>query len=286
MQRDPSNSQPREVAVRSENDLFQVLLALKTNRRKRGELGEIFVESVAAIKLAASHDYRFLRFVYADYSGLSDWAKGLIAQHPAAQRVSMDKALMDKISDREEASELIVTVEKREASLVDIAVDPSAILLILDRPSNHGNLGSILRSANAFGVRAVITTGHAVDAYDPAVIRASLGAVFSTPLIHEESSQALEEWLSALKANCPGFTVAGTDSNSDSSLAEAGLRAPLAIMMGNEAKGLSVRLKAYVDKMVCIPMVGEVDSLNLACATSIFLHAVSTASRGDQHGSN
>jgi tRNA G18 (ribose-2'-O)-methylase SpoU len=261
-----------EYRVNAENDLFQILFALKENRRKRGELGEAFVESVAAIKLAAAAGIDFARFAYADPETLSGWARDLIAGHPGAQRIRMAKPLLDRLSDKDEASELIATVRRPALRLEDAALPAEPLILILDRPSSPGNLGSAIRSADAFGADLVVTTGHAADIYDPAAIRASLGAVFSTAVVHEESSSALEAWLAGLKSGKGALRVIGTDSGATASISEGALSRPLAILLGNEAKGLSVRLKAFVDLMVRIPMVGSVDSLNLACAASVFLH--------------
>jgi rRNA methylases len=271
-----------EIILDRENDLFQVLSALKSNRRKRSELGELFVEGVAPIKAAARSGCEFARFAYVEYGGLSDWAKGLVSEHPEAARVRVASSIMAKLSDREEGSELLATVRKRELDLSMARLPPEPFVLVIDRPSNHGNLGSILRSCDAFGVDLLVTTGHGVDLFDPTVVRASLGAAFSTQALHEESSGRLEDWLSGLKAADPAFRIVGTDSNSSVDVSEARLARPMALLLGNEAKGLSVRLKAFVDQMVRIPMVGAVDSLNVACAASIFLYEA--FSRSDRQG--
>jgi 23S rRNA (uridine2479-2'-O)-methyltransferase len=270
----PGEGRAGEILLDRENDLFQVLSALKSNRRKRSELGELFVEGVAPIKAAAKAGLEFARFVFVDYGGLSDWAKGLVGGHPEASRICASREIMAKLSDREEGSEIVATVRKRDLDLSEARLPDEPFVLVMDRPSNHGNLGSILRSCDAFGVDLVVTTGHGVDLFDPAVIRASLGAVFTTQALHEESSGRVEAWLSGLKAADPSFRIVGTDSGSSVGLAEARLARPLALLLGNEAKGLSVRLKAFVDQMVMIPMTGAVDSLNVACAASIFIYEV------------
>jgi TrmH family RNA methyltransferase len=112
-----------------------------------------------------------------------------------------------------------------------------------------------------------------VDAFDSAVIRSSRGSIFMTPICAEPSQKAFSSWLEGLKKRCPQLIVVGTDSKAEYSLpATHNISRPAVLLIGNEAKGLSVELKGLVDKMIRIPMSGDVDSLNVACATSILLY--------------
>jgi TrmH family RNA methyltransferase len=138
-----------------------------------------------------------------------------------------------------------------------------------------GNLGSLIRSANAFGVDLFITHGHCVDLFEPKVIRSSLGAIFHTPVAHVESFDELSLFLGELKKTC-GLVVAGTDSTGSGTLGLSPLAPPVALILGNEAKGMSVRLKEITDEVFKIPLGGEVNSLNVACAGSIFFYAIAS----------
>ncbi len=260
-------------------DLYQILEALKTNRKKRSELGELFVEGIESIKQADRAGVPVSRVLCADAERLSDWAKDFIARRPDAPVIELTNGLYAELSDRDEPSELMITARFRRMALEDAVLPESPLILIFDRPSDHGNLGSIVRSANAFGADCVVITGHAVDSRDPKVIRSSLGAVFHTPVIQAESFEELEIWLSGLRART-GLRVVGTDSTGATPLQNAGLRRPLALVLGNEAKGMSVRLKGLVDGMVSIPMRGEVNSLNVACAATALLWQVQADSLG------
>ena len=181
---------------------------------------------------------------------------------------------MSDISDRSEPSELVVVLKRPENTLDGFVHDEKPLIAILDRPSNPGNLGSVMRSCDAFGVDAFITIGHGVDIYDPQVIRASLGAVFYRAVIHEPSTTRLIAWLDSLKERLPDLTVAGTDSNGELPIGESRLARPLALVFGNEATGISIAMRNYVDHIVSIPLKGRVNSLNLASAASIVLFSV------------
>jgi TrmH family RNA methyltransferase len=119
-------------------------------------------------------------------------------------------------------------------------------------------------------VDAVFVVGHAIDWYDPKVIRASLGAVFHTPIVQVQSMQALKDWIAQQKRR-NDIHIVGTDSTGSDSLADVVLRRPVALILGNEAKGMSVALKEVCDQLVRIPISGAVNSLNVACAGSILL---------------
>ncbi len=262
-------------ALTTRNDVFQVLQALKTNRQKRSELAESFVEGIESIKQAESAGCPVTRILFADYSGLSGWARDFLARHGDAALLELRNGLYAELADRDEPSELMITVSSPRLSLSDVSLPDNPLVLVFDRPSDRGNLGSVIRSANAFGADLVVINGHGVDARDPKVIRSSLGAVFHTPVIQAESLEELSGLFSVLKRKC-SLTVVGTDSSGATPLHEAGLARPLAVVIGNEAKGMSVRLKELVDVMVSIPMTGKVNSLNVACAaTAILWHVTS-----------
>jgi 23S rRNA (uridine2479-2'-O)-methyltransferase len=264
----------KTLRIQKENATFQVLKAIKTNRQKRAKRGEIFVEGVAAINAAAASGIPSASVVHSEDRRLSDWAHDMIDRLNPDTRLILSDRLMAEISDRTDPSELIVVFKRPTPTLQDIKISPAPFVVILDRPSNTGNLGSLVRSCDAFGVDAVITTGHGVDIYDPQVIRASLGGIFHLQLIHEPSSAEIMSWLDRLKNDVNDLEIIGTDSDGADSLRDKELRKPTAVLFGNEATGLSVALREYVDRIVAIPIDGAVNSLNLACAASIILYSV------------
>jgi TrmH family RNA methyltransferase len=162
--------------------------------------------------------------------------------------------------------------------LAELSLPEKPFVLIFDRPSDHGNFGSILRSANSFNVDAIFVIGHTIDYYDPKVIRSSLGSIFHSKIVHIQSMQELEAWIAQQKQQ-NGLQVVGTDSTGSVSITDRKLETPLALVLGNEAKGISVALKNTCDFVVSIPISGAVNSLNVACAGSILLWDVYKNSR-------
>lgn len=268
---------PELRVIRTRNATFQVLEALKRNRQKRNALGELFIEGIEPIKQAVAAGRRVKRILCSDHATLSPWARAFIDRVQPEELLQLDGELYRALADREEPSELMMTVADVEVGLDDVALGQAPLVLVFDRPSDHGNLGTMIRTANAFGVDVVITTGHGVDVRDPKVIRASMGAVFHTPTVQVDSIAELQAWLARLRARV-NLSVLGTDSAGSTPSTTPLLRRPCALIMGNEALGMSAALRGLADGMLAIPMQGQVNSLNVACAASILLWQISAAS--------
>ncbi len=262
-----------KLTISVENAEFQIIQSLKMNRTKRHKTGEVFIEGIESIKQAAAAGLEITRIIAADVEKVSGWSKDLIRQHREAKVIEMKAGLYASLCDRDEPSEIVITAKVRYPSLENLQLPSNPFVLVCDRPSDMGNLGSIIRSANSFGVDAILLIGHGVDVYDPKTIRSSLGSVFHSTIVNIQSMPEFEAWLTEQK-RLNGMSVVGTDSNGDVSLMSYKLAKPVAVVLGNEAKGMSVALKNLCDQVVSIPVEGAVNSLNVACAGSIVLWEV------------
>jgi TrmH family RNA methyltransferase len=140
-------------------------------------------------------------------------------------------------------------------------------LAVIDRPEKPGNLGAILRTADAAGVDGVIVSGG-VDVHNPNVVRASLGTIFTVPVAEATVDTAIA-WLRQ-----HDIRLVATTPEAVTPYTAVDLTGPVAIVMGNEAEGLSAQWLAAADLHVVIPMFGQADSLNLATATALLLYEV------------
>lgn len=260
----------KKILISTENAEYQVIQSLKLNRVKRNRAGEVFIEGVESIKQAVSADMDLTRIIASGVDRLSDWAKGLIHENKDTKVIDMSFELYKKLCDREEPSEILATARVGEIKLWELNLPEKPVVLIFDRPSDYGNFGSIVRSANSFNVDAIFVVGHAIDVYDSKVIRSSLGSIFHSKIVSVESMVDLEKWIKIQKEE-NGMAVVGTDSTGSISLQNHQLKKPIALILGNEAKGMSVALKNLCDLIVRIPVSGAVNSLNVSCAGSILL---------------
>jgi len=259
----------RKIFISTENAEYQIIQSLKLHRLKRNKLGEIFIEGIECVKQAVKSNTEITRIIIRDTDNLSDWGRGIIEQNQGSKIIEMSDALYKNLADKTEPSEMLVTAKITPNTINDIHSE-NPFVLVFDRPSDHGNLGSVIRSANAFNVDGIFIIGHGIDIYEPKVIRASLGSIFFTKIVTLDSMAVLSDYIRNQKA-INNMSVIGTDSAGAVSIENCELKKPIMIIIGNEAKGMSRGLKEICDKTVSIPMEGSVNSLNVSCAASVIM---------------
>ena len=265
--------------VSTRNARFQQWEALLSNRAKRQRTGEFLVHGVRPITLAARLGWRFRALIYDAGRPLSQWARALLRDVPAI-KVSMAPALLAELGEKEEGSpELVAVVEMPGGGLDRIEAGHDFLGVLLDRPASPGNVGSIIRSADALGAHGVIVAGHAADVYDPRCVRASTGSLFTLPVIRTPGPGEVAAWVTALRARgCP-IVLAATDERGDRDVFDFDFTQPVLLLAGNEGTGLSAAWRELSDVVVSIPMAGAASSLNAANAASIFLYEASRQRR-------
>jgi len=147
----------------------------------------------------------------------------------------------------------------------DEALSSGSVLLILDRVRDPGNLGLILRTAEAASAGGIFISGGSVELYNPKVVRSSMGAIFRVPVF---SGEDLPQLLEELKAHRISTCAAHRDGRPFTHISQEG---PIALLLGNEAFGIEPSLVPLVDQTVSIPMAPAVDSLNVAIAAGVLL---------------
>lgn len=267
---------PAERITSLQNPRVKQLVKLR-DRRPRDESGVFLVEGYRQIRRALEKNVRINELYFS-----SDWFLGenepaLIAQAEAAgaQIIELSKEAFAKVAYRERPDGLLAVAPQWRHSLDDLAARldhvastlPSRppFLLVVEAIEKPGNLGTILRSADAAGVDALIVCDPVTDLFNPNVVRASTGVLFSVPVIIA-GSREVREWLRQRGIRSVATTPAATTLHT-----ECSLRGPLAIVMGSEQYGLSDYWLAEADDRVRIPMAGQADSLNVAMATIITL---------------
>ena len=265
-----------QISIRTENAEYQVLCALLANRNKRIQLGEFVLEGVRNINQALAEGWIFRAVISAQNAALSDWAHEVIERAEAPIHYLLASHLMAKLSGKEQTSELMAVVAMRRDDAPSLALGDNPLIALFDRPSNKGNLGTLIRSCDALSVDALLVMGHAVDLYDPETIAATMGSFFKLPTACVASMDALTAWLTGMRTRYPDFTVVGTSAHAEHAIDEIDLSGPTLLLLGNETDGLSRRLSETCDVLACLPMNpdGCASSLNIACAaTALFYEA-------------
>jgi 23S rRNA (uridine2479-2'-O)-methyltransferase len=248
---------PRTISTR--NAAFQQWQALLTNRSKRQRAGEFLVQGVRPITLAAEHGWEIRTLLHAG-GPRSRWAEDLLGRYDHAE---LSGELMRELGEKDE-QELIAVVGLRPDRLDRIPQGPDTLVVVFDRPASPGNIGTLIRSADAFGAHGVIVTGHAADPYDPRAVRASTGSLFAIPVVRVASHREVLDWT--------GARIVATDEDGDTGVADADLTGPVVVLVGNEATGLSAAWRDAAHQTVRIPIGGGASSLNAAVAGTVVLY--------------
>jgi TrmH family RNA methyltransferase len=259
--------------IYSENNDYQHIEVIKRSREKRNRYKEFFVEGVKSIERALENKWEIISFVYSPERKLSNWAKDILHSSPANIHYELPLTLMEQLSDKEESSEIIAIISIPENNLARIHIHQNMLIVVFDRPSSHGNLGTIIRSCDSFRANGLIITGHCVDIYDPQTIRSSLGSIFSIPVIKSEPSE-LFSWLSDIKNSDIDLQIIGTSAKAERIISDENLTKPTALLLGNETEGLCANYKNKCDGLIKIPIYGSATSLNVGCAASICLYEI------------
>ena len=178
---------------------------------------------------------------------------------------AVSAAVMKRIADTETPQGIVAVCRMQEQELPQLLAQ-GRLLLVLDRVSDPGNMGTMLRTADAAGAGGVVLLAGSADVYAPKTVRSAMGSLFHVPVV-----TGLSEADFVRAARQAGYELLITALDGADSLYKADLRGRLAFVMGNEAGGVSAGLLAQADKRIFIPMQGQAESLNVAVAAGIVM---------------
>ncbi len=265
----------KTISVINKNNDYQKFEVLKNNRNKRYKYNQFIVEGVRSLNEAVKNNWKIVSFIY-DSNHLSDWAKCMIETVKTEVNYTLTAKLLKELSGKEDTSELLAIIEMREDRLENVALSPNPFIMLFDRPSNKGNLGTMIRSCDALGIDLLIFTGHAVDLYEPDVIISSMGSFFNLPVIRITKNEDLYKFVESLRMKYPNFKIIGTTAHKEKPVYSEDLKNPVMLMMGNERMGLNNSFKEYCDVLCTIPMAEDsyASSFNVSCAASIIMYEI------------
>ena len=244
------------------NPKIKNILKLRKARERR-EQGYMIVEGYKEIMMATRNGYIVSELYYC-----SDYLKEAIHKDtiPAISSESIGTKAFDRITLRENPDGFLALIKIKQHNLIDIKLSENPLLIVLEAVEKPGNLGAILRTADAVQVDGVIICEQQTDIYNPNVIRASLGTIFSVPLA-VSSNKEVFKFLTENKINIFATTPRAKEFYYDSNFTEAS-----AILIGAEHKGLSEFWLKNTNKKIKIPMKGQIDSLNASVSAAILIY--------------
>lgn len=271
-----SAAPPREPVITSAaNPEIKALRAL-AQKKERQERGLFVSEGLRHVLEAIRAGWRVERLFVADDTPdgprLREAAEA--CRRAGGRVIAVSGELMSRIARRDNAQSVVAVIGQRWGRLDQVGSSPETRWLALEEVRDPGNLGSVVRSADAFGFGGLILVGNATDPYSQEAVRASMGSIVNLPLVRA-GRQEFVDW----RRGWPGRTV-GTHLSGrvHPEALEAG--GPVLLIMGNEQSGLSDTLAETCDVLVRIPMRAGADSLNLAAATAIMLYRLGAPGAG------
>ena len=250
------------------NARLKSLTALR-RRRTREETGTTLIEGYEELSLALDAGVLPRTIYYCPELMLEPVVQQDVVRRVAAQgveTVQLGRVAFEKVAYREGPDGFLAVVDSVVRSCADLTVGPAPLTLLCQGVEKPGNLGAMLRTADAAGVEAVIAADPVTDWGNPNLVRASKGTVFSVP-VASDSTEATLAWL---RDN--GIALVATTPDTDLDYTDVDYTGPVAISVGAEKYGLTGEVLAAADYKVRIPMVGRANSLNVATSATIVLY--------------
>ncbi len=263
---------PLRFITSRQNDVYRFLKAL-TEPHTRKKHGAFLLEG-ATFVAEALEDEAWAVLTVALTPEFAETERGKAITAKAQQKrvpvVLIAPALLDEIAASETPQGVIAAVRQPKRERIDLLKVPDiARVVVLEGLQDPSNVGAIIRVAAAVGALAVLYTKGTADPYAPKSVRASAGSLLHVPTVQVNSVGDAVDWL---KAN--GFQIVGTIPQGGANLFEAEFGDKVAVLVGNEARGLSEEAKRASDLLVTIPMPGKASSLNAAVATGVVLYEI------------
>ena len=248
------------------NPRIKALVRLR-DRRERDQTGLFVIEGFREIRRALEGPVEIVDIFTCPelYLGGNEVALVAAAAVQGARVWPVAEGPFRKASYRDRPEGLLAVARQFPTGLDELQVGPASLLLVVEAIEKPGNLGTMLRAAEAAGAAGVIVCDAATDPFNPNVVRASLGTLFSVPLGVGTTSDTIV-WL-----RDRGFRTVATTPSATLPHWQANLTGPVALVVGSEQYGLSAEWLASADERVVIPMPGSVDSLNAAVAAAVVL---------------
>lgn len=254
-----------------QNPRVKQVLALR-DRRDRDKTGFFIIEGYRELLRALEGGWRIDTLFYCPSLFLGSNENALIQRIAAqgAKNLECTPPVFQKLSYRDRPDGLVAIAPKKEEGFAEFTAAMSGkqnpFFVVAEAIEKPGNLGTILRSSDAVGLDGLIVCDRCTDIYNPNVVRASVGTLFTVPVVEAKGEETLQ-WLKQ-----QGISILAATPSAEKEFTQVDLRGPLAIAVGTEQLGLSERWMKNADLQVRIPMHGVADSLNVAMATTLLLY--------------
>ena len=249
----------------------KIVRTRKLMQRKHRQRERLFrVEGLQALYMALEAECEPVELLYCEELFAGEGAPSLLerCRKTRVELVEVERSVMDGLSGRETPQGVIGIFPFIDVELERLPLERNELVVVLDRLQNAGNLGTLLRTADAVGAGAVIMLEPCVDLYDPGAVRGSMGSVFNLPVVRTGDPEGLFRWLKE-----KGLRASGADPYEGELWHRGEWEGGTALVLGNEARGLSEDVRLFIDSWVRLPIVGKAESLNVSVVGGVLMYA-------------
>lgn len=244
-------------------------MKLLYKKKNRWELREFFIEGIRSVE-QCMRSGGVIKHIFYSEELLNDEGMRLVEElkNMDLNTVHISDSLFKSISDTESPQGILAVVQMIEYDLRDV-LNENNFLVLLDRVQDPGNLGTIIRTADAFGANGIVVTDGCVDVYNPKTVRATMGSIFQIPVVHiGDISEAIE----LLKNE--NIKIIASSLDTDTYSYDMDFKRDCALVIGNEGSGISREVLEQSDHLVKIKMTGKAESLNAGIASGVLMYEV------------
>lgn len=247
-----------------QNPLIKQLLLLKDKSRQRKKTGAFLIEGKRELSLAIKGSYKIETLLF--FSELFSESEANALKQYEIEIIEISKDVFQKLAHRDSTEGVIAVVKSKNHTLENLKLtSKNPLILVAEAPEKPGNIGALLRTADAANVDAVIIANPKSDLYNPNIIRSSVGCVFTTEIAMASS----EEAINFLKKY--NFNIYSAILQESEPYHSQDYTLPTAIVVGTEATGLTQEWRDEATQNVSIPMQGLIDSMNVSVAAGILI---------------
>ena len=243
-------------------------------RKYRWQSRSYLVEGIRIVEDALVRGALVETLVYSPDLLVSARAQALVQQSAATRHLIVSESVFRSLSQRDDPQGIAAVVHIEESSLNEIAIADDTLLLVAHALRDPGNLGSIVRTADAVGATGLVVVEPTVDLYDPQAVRATMGSLFALPIFRVPGEGALVDWLSEVRAASPPLFVVGTSARGEETYDTVDYCRPLVLLVGSESHGLPATVRSVADVNVRLSMMGGASSINVSAAAAVLLYEV------------
>ena len=255
------------------NPRVKYLRSLQVRKYRRRER-RFLIEGIRIVEEALDRDAPLETLVYSPELLVSERGRAMLDRVEARRHLVLSGEVFASLSGRDQPQGIGAVVRIEDLSLGDIPPSHDMLVVVAHQLRDPGNLGSLIRTADAVGATGVIIVEPAVDLYDPETVRATMGSLFALPIVRLDDESALIRWYEETRATGLPLFVVASSAHAEVLHFDVDYCRPLALLVGSERHGLPAFMREASDAVVRLPMEGRATSLNVSAAVAALVYEI------------